>query len=66
MTYSFTTEKKQAKIIIGHKIFICQPIFGIFWHFLRFLEFKRMIRSHLAGGDSVQGDIQKGSFQRMV
>ena len=34
--------------------------------FLRHLGCKRMTRSHFAGGVSEQGDMQKGSFNRMI
>ena len=62
----FTMKKDLLMIIFGHNFFICQPIFKIFVALYMTLRGKRMIRSHFARGVSEQGDIQKGSFQRMV
>ena len=51
--YIFTMEKALVKIIFIHDFFLT-------------LGCKRMIRSHFAVGVSEQGDMHKGSFQRMV
>ena len=40
--------------------------FKILFYFLRLLECKRLIVSRFDGGVSEQGDLQTGSFQRMV
>ena len=55
--YIFTMEKALVKIIFIHDFFF---IYEHFW------VQKRMIRSHFAVGVSEQGDMHKGSFQRMV
>ena len=56
----FTMEKALVKIF-GRKSFICQPVFARFT-----TGCKRIIRSHFDGVVSEQGDMLKGSFQRMV
>ena len=68
LAYIFTLEKSLSRIqvYLAVKYFICQPIFKILRHFLRLLECKRKIRSHFAEDVSEQGDMQNGSFQRMV
>ena len=60
-------EKALVKIIFSHKMFICQPIFKIFVALFKAFGMQMdEIRSHFAGGVLGQGDLQKGSFQRMV
>ena len=49
-----------AKIISGHKLFICQPIFKIFVA----PGCKRMTISYFAGGVSEQDDMQKAVSKR--
>ena len=56
---SLAMERVLVKIIFGRKIFICQPNFKIFVALFN-------LRSHFAGGVSEQGDMKKGSFQKMV
>ena len=53
-------EKALVRIIFDH-IFICHPK-----NIIRLLECTKMFKSHFAGGVSEQGDMPKGSFQRMV
>ena len=59
LAYSTTMEKALDNIIFGRKFFICQPIFKIWWHFFRFLEYKKVVRLHFACGFSGQDDIKK-------
>ena len=66
LAYIFAMEKALVKILFGCKFFICQPISKIFVALFKTFGKKRMMRSHFAGGISEQGDMQNGSFQRMV
>ena len=59
--YHLVLKHLQYNVILSS---FCIPIF--LWHFLRRLECKRMTRLHFSGDFSEQGDMQKGSFQRMV
>ena len=47
LAYSFTIEKVNVKIIFGHKILTCQPIFKNLMALLRVLGCKRIVILHL-------------------
>ena len=59
----FNNEKALVKIILGHKNFICQLIFKSFGGLS---EYKREINLQLDLGASKQGDLQKGSIERIM
>ena len=63
--YNFTTEKTLVKSFLAIKFYLSTGFRNFCGTFLRLCGFKR-IRSHLVGGVSVQGDMLKGSFERMV
>ena len=66
LAYIFTMEKSLVKIIFGRKFFICQPIFIFFLALLKTFGIHRNDKITFAIDVPGQGDMQKGSFQRMV
>ena len=62
-------DKALVKIISSHKMFMCQPkvkMFVVIFRTFGMQSSKSMKRSQFAGDFSEQGNMQKGSFQRMV
>ena len=66
LAYIFTVEKPRSILYLAINFLFVNRFPKFLWHFLRLLACKRLIKSHFAGGTLEQGDMQKGSFQRMV
>ena len=64
--YLCTCKTHGQNNFLGFKFLFVNRFSNLFVTLLRFLECIRMIHSHFAGDVSVQGDMQKGSSQRMV
>ena len=60
LSYIFT------RLFLAVNVLFVNRFSKFLWHFLRLLGCKRIIQSYFAGGVSEHGDMQKGSFQRMV
>ena len=66
LAYIFTMEKVLVKIIFDHKIIICHVIFKNFEALLKTFEMQKGDNNRFCWNVSEQGDMQKGSFQRML
>ena len=66
LAYIFTMEKVLVQIIFDHKIIICHAIFKIFVALLKTFEMQKGDNNRFCWNVSEQGDMQKGSFQRML
>ena len=66
LAYIFTMEKVLVKIIFDHKIIICLAIFKIFVALLKTFEMQKGDNNRFCWNVSEQGDMQKGSFTRML
>ena len=65
LAYIFTMKKALVKIILAVKFLFINRFSIVLCH-SSFKTFRDANGSHFAGGISKQGNIQKGSFQRMV
>ena len=66
LAYIFTMEKVLVKIIFDHKIIICLELFKNFVALLKTFEMQKGDNNGFCWNVSEQGDMQKGSFQRML